>query len=1107
MVEARELQEVLTRSKHGRLGPLLRALGFELVGLRVPQPALADFGLDPTQRLTLEVAARHLGFHVFHIVLEQRLEPETVRRVAADLYRHNPARRALLVFEAREDKRLVLASWGLGPGPFRLQKLWLDPTAPRRSELDILAGLAVNGAASPSDLAIAHTRALDREGITRRFFAEFRRRRAELAAGLTGLQPEAEQDRLDLALILLSRLLFLYFIQRKGWLAGDTAYLRHLYEAALADGVPFHRRRLKHLFFGALNRPPQQRGKYARLLGELPYLNGGLFERQPLERRYSGLDIPDECFAPIYYDFLDKYQFTLREDQPADQDVAVDPEMLGKVFEGLMAGSQRGSTGAFFTPRPLVERLVDGALTAYFTRVSDCDPALIEELLAGGLPEIDPSLRASLATHVRAIRVLDPAVGSGAFLLAVLQRLERLRDALEGGPSNSFDRFERRQRIIQSNLHGVDLNGAAVRLCELRLWLALVVDVEVESIADVPPLPNLDINIRQGDALVDPIDFLIQLGDLDHGGLASRWRKEVGQLVARRDRYFHATGAGKRRAQRALRHAERNVAVTFLGELAEQIGVRRRELQAAARSRDLFGKRSGLTRSQKKAAVTLKRRSGEIARLLRRIREVQELPFFSFPIHFADPQRPDAGFHVVVGNPPWVRPHHWASLSRSRLRERFHFLRNAGWHAGSRMAGVGRGFGAQLDLSALFLERSLELLDENGALGFLLPAKLMRNLSAGALRGRLLAGTRMLRLEDCSLATKRLFEATTYPLSLLLTHGAADTEHQVSVHLHDRHGERVDFRLPQSRLPLITDDPESPWVLAPPGVRAVLDRMRAAGPPLGAQPGRRPSRGIFTGANDLFVGDVYDANLVRGRVVMSLAGSEVEIEADRVRPMLRGEDLAAWRFEMSQALIWTHDDDGHVLAHLPDATRNHLSKHQGLLQRRVDLKPGQPYWTLFRVSPEKWRRRVAWRDIAPAPGAVVVPRRVPFLGGRAPIISLNTVYQITAASGEDAHLLAAVLNSTVARAYLKAIAERASGGYFRFLGWTVALLPFPKNPDAVVRRLCVKLSQDAHAAAGLCDDARGQLDELAARLYGLSSDELEVLRSFDARLSNRRSDS
>jgi hypothetical protein len=138
---------------------------------------------------------------------------------------------------------------------------------------------------------------------------------------------------------------------------------------------------------------------------------------------------------------------------------------------------------------------------------------------------------------------------------------------------------------------------------------------------------------------------------------------------------------------------------------------------------------------------------------------------------------------------------------------------------------------------------------------------------------------------------------------------------------------------------------------------------------------------------------------------------------------------------------------------------------------------------------------------------VVVPRRVPFLGGTAPIISLNTVYQITAASGEDAHLLAAVLNSTVARAYLKAIAERASGGYFRFLGWTVALLPFPKNPDAVVRRLCVKLSQDAHAAAGLCDDARGRLDELVARLYGLSSDELEVLRSFDARLSNRRSDS
>jgi hypothetical protein len=1101
LVDIRKLQDALAcwRSTPARL---LAALGFEPVRLRVPDSALADFGLDPSEPLTLEVAARCAGFQVLRIILERRLDPQAIRGVATALYRHNPTRRALLIFEAQVGGRLVLASWGLGSGPFRLLKLWIDPAAPRRSELDILAGLAADGAATASDLALAHARALDREGVTRRFFAEFRRHRAEVAAGLTGVPESAGQDRLDLALTLLSRLLFLYFIQRKGWLAGDTAYLRHLYEDSLSHGVPFYRQRLKHLFFSALNRAPERRGRQAQQLGELPYLNGGLFERDVLERKYRRLDVPDECFAPIFHELLDKYQFTLREDQPADQDVAVDPEMLGRVFEGLMAEPLRGSTGAFFTPRALVARLVDGALVAYLAAATDCDADTIEGLLAGSSLHIEPWLHDRLTARVRTIRVLDPAVGSGAFLLAVLQRLEVLRDALEGRPADSFARFQRRQEMIRRNLHGVDINGAAVRLCELRLWLALSVDLEVETVADVPPLPNLDINIRQGDALIDPIDFLLQLADLDHGQLAGRWQRKVTRLAGRRDRYFHSAGADKRRAQRSLRRAERDLALSFLGELAAQIDARRQDLRMAARGRDLFGKRAGLTRSQKRAAATLKRRKSEVLRLLRRISEAEELPFFSFPIHFADRETASANFHIVLGNPPWVRTHHWSGLSRRLLSERFQFLRDAGWRTGTRLAGAGRGFGAQLDLSALFLERALGVLAENGALGFLLPAKLARGLSAGALRRRLLAFTQILQLEDCSLATARLFEATTYPLGLIVKREEPCPQHQVSVRLHDRQGGTLDFRLPQARLPLIAEDPESPWVLAPPAVRAALERMRAAGPPLGSQPGRRPLRGIVTGNNALFVGELLTATARRGRAALRLGSKGVLIEADRLRPALRGEDLAPWRFSVDRALVWTHDDEGRVLASLPTATRRYVRMHERALKERIDLKPGQLFWTLFRVCPQKWGLRVAWRDIAPAPGAVVVPPQAPFLGGLAPIISLNTVYQVSAASEEDAYLVAAVLNSTVARAYLKAIAERAAGGYFRYLGWTVALLPFPEKADAAVLKQLMQLSKRAHSAGGLDADGQAELDQLVARLYRLEPSELEELRAFDARLLN-----
>jgi hypothetical protein len=1091
----------LSQWQAGETARLLETLGFDPVGLRVPNSGLSDFGISESRPLELEVAARRGAFCVLRVLLPGDLDPEAIRQVSSDLFHHNPARRALLIFEGRKDARLVFASWGLGPGPFRLSKLWIDPASPRRSELDILSALRVGTAETASEIALAHASALDREGMTHRFFTEFRQHRAELAASLTGLPNGAQQDRLDLALILLGRLLFLYFVQRKGWLGGDTAYLRHLYEDALDRRLPFYRRRLKPLFFRALNRPPERRGRAARDLGDLPFLNGGLFEKDALERNYPRLDVPDCCFSTLLAGLLDKYQFTLREDQPTDQDVALDPEMLGRVFEGLMFDSLRESTGCYFTPRVVVDRLVDGALAAYLARASGGEPRQIDDLIAGRSVDLDSALRERLLTSARRLRVLDPAVGSGAFLLATLTRLEQLRTALEGKTRDKFSRFALRREIIQQNLYGVDVNGAAVRLCELRLWLALTVDLDVPHIQDVPPLPNLDLNIRQGDALIDPLDLSFQAENLDGGRSAIEWRREIRKLAARRDRYFHAVGTGKRRRLRAIQHAEYRLACGYIGQLISTIDARRAELSEAARGRDLFGNRTRLTRQQKKKSAALKRHRTDLSRLLQRIQDLGELPFFSFPIHFADPDNTSALFHLVIGNPPWVRAHHWSGLARRRLRGRFSFLRNAGWRRGARLAGAGRGFGAQADLSLLFLERGLELLHEGGALGFLLPSKTVRCLAASGARERLLRHTRILRLEDCSLAVKRLFDATTYPLALLIRQEHPGRAAEVEVRVHDRRGETLDFRLRQFHLPLLADDAESPWVLAPPAVRRVFERMRATGLPLGEQPGRRPSRGIFTGANSVFVGSVH-GGVEAGRATLDLPSGSIAIEPELLRPALGGEDLAAWRFNPSRALVWPYDDAGHLLLRLPPAAHNHLSKHRRLLARRMDLRPGQPYWSLFRVRPAKWAQRVAWRDIARQPEAAVIPRRVPFLDGSAPIISLNTVYQFAAASGEDAHLLAVVLNSTVARTYLRAIAERASGGYFRFLGWTVALLPYPERPDAAVAERCVEIGRRAHEAGTLDTAGAMALDDAVAELYRLTAPELDALRDFDSRLSS-----
>ena len=1105
MPDTRVLQSALQEWRRGSREALFAALGYEPLGVHVPHSTLQEFGLCASDHLQLEIAARHRNFAVFRICFEDDLAPQQIVKVAESLYRHNPLRRALLLFVAAGDERIVFASWGLGPGPFRLRKLWIDPRKPRPSELDILADLAVNGAQTAADLALAHARALDRERVTRRFFSEFRRQRAELAAAITGVPSDHEQDRLDLALVLLSRLLFLYFIQRKGWLAGDHSYLLNLYQSSLRSGVPFYRRRLKPLFFAALNRSPDQRGLPARELGELPYLNGGLFERIALERKHIRLDVPDDAFASIFFELLEHYQFTLREDQPADQDVAVDPEMLGKVFEGLMTTSLRGSTGAFFTPRALVDRLVDGALSAFLTRAAACDPDLSRQLLAGEAPELDSDLRARLVAALARLRVLDPAVGSGAFLLAALNRVERLRDFLEGQSDDSTARFNRRQAIIQRSLHGVDINGAAVRLCELRLWLALVVDLEVERIADVPPLPNLDINIRQGDALLDPIDFLLQLTDLDSSNLVGRWTRAAARLAARKERYFCASGQAKRSAIRALRRAERKLALTYLAELSEQLMAQHDDLETVEKSPDLFGAPGRLSRSQKTRVHLIEQRIEQVRKLVADLTELDELPFFSFAVHFADPDRPRNDFDVILGNPPWIRAHRWASLSRARLKQRFEFLREAGWRTGVRLAGAGRGFGAQLDLSALFLERSLDLLGEGGALGFLMPAKLIRALYGSAARARLVRRTRLLHLEDCSLAARPVFAATTYPLAVLLIQERPSPTHRVGVRLHTRGDDRLEFELPQRQLPLLSRDAEAPWALAPPLVRDAIDRMLAAGPPLGFQEGLRPSRGIVTGCNSVFVGELADADAADGLATLLTGRGTVSVDADHLRPVLRGEDLTAWTYNIRRAIVWTHDDSGQTLVKLPPATSAHLLSHEATLLARKDLKPGQRPWTLFRVDPKKWALRVAWRDIAAEPAAVVIPRRLQFLGDMKPAISLNTVYQISASSESQAHLLAAVLNSSLARSFLISFAERASGGYFRFLGWTVALLPFPspKRINRSARRACVRLSHLAHERGVLKPDERAELDRAVARIYALDTKHVEALLDFAARLSGR----
>ncbi|HEX2120330.1 MAG TPA: N-6 DNA methylase, partial [Thermoanaerobaculia bacterium] len=436
----------------------------------------------------------------------------------------------------------------------RLRRLDVDLDDPTPHAVDRLNLLAAGDEAS---LPRVFDRALDRESVTREFFQRFRNAVRDVAGALAETCPDEERETLDgEALLILSRLLFLSFIQEKGWLNGERRFLVDRLEHDESRGREFFSGVLAPLFFGCLNTPLHERKLAAMKLGRIPYLNGGLFEPSPFEQRHRTLHLPNDVMRRVLEEVFEKFDFRINEGDAAG--THVDPEMLGKVFESLMAADERAASGSFYTPKEIVDVLTERA---------------IGDWLGTGEP-------AALLGKLNSITVLDPACGSGAFLLSALSAIERRYRSLAAEAGIQVPCGLRR-RIVAQSLYGVDLKPEAVRLCELRLWLAIVSESDAETIE---PLPNLDRNILQGNSLLTPTDFL---GD----ARADLYRDWVIALQAQRhllERYRSASHAQRPALYRVIRGNDQRLAAELLARLLE---ADERELQAAiAPQRDLFGR-------------------------------------------------------------------------------------------------------------------------------------------------------------------------------------------------------------------------------------------------------------------------------------------------------------------------------------------------------------------------------------------------------------------------------------------------------------------------------------------------------------------------------------
>ena len=532
---------------------------------------------------------------------------------------------------------------------------------------------------------------------------------------------------------LLGRIVFLHYLQRKGWLGvpsdkawgdGDRSFIQHLYEYATeAQQSDFITSVLSPLFYEALNTDRRAdndlfdtRVKFPKRGNKLriPYLNGGLFDRD--ENAALLIKFPPEFFKDLL-DFFAQYNFTIDENDPTDAQVGVDPEMLGRIFESLLEDNKE--KGAYYTPKEIVQYMCRESLIAYLCTgidqgtpehqaISEFVKSYDAELLMG-LELEGVELGTKVLEQLKEVKVCDPAIGSGAFPMGMLRELYYCRISLE---DLSVSPAEIKSQIIKGNIYGVDIEQGAVDIARLRFWLSLVVDETTPT-----PLPNLDYKIMQGNSLLE-------------------WYEGVDLST--------------------LTQRKEDVYVELFDNLTD---VYRRQLRQAIS--DYYGE----TDHDRKATLHQKI-SEAIDKQLKEQRYTVDLSginvsanthFFLWHTWFDEVfNRPSGrnGFDIVIGNPPYG-----AKLT-AREKATYKEL----YQSAKTIKGKQKG---SLDTYSLFIELGYELLRKDGVASMIVPISVTSSDSLSGLHQLLFANCGDIYLSSYAVRPKPVFENAMVNTSIL----------------------------------------------------------------------------------------------------------------------------------------------------------------------------------------------------------------------------------------------------------------------------------------------------------------------------------------------------
>jgi len=530
----------------------------------------------------------------------------------------------------------------------------------------------------PSKIYKILQEALSVEKVSKIFFEDYKNAFFKIRNFLLDQKINIKQAH-EFSQQLLNRIMFIYFIDKKKWLEHSPKFMKWFWdkykEEKRKNNIKkdeFYNKWLTILFFEAFNNRfshPHYLPKNVRnTLALAPYLNGGLFKRNELDN--LPVSIPDDFIESILQ-FFEKYNFTIREDLPLDVEVAVDPQMIGYVYESLANVAEeiyeRQDLGIFYTPKIEVDFMCRRSLLEYLFKKTGINKEVLFKLLFDAKKEnVEKLLTINDYEHLEEsldrLSVVDPACGSGAFLVGMLNLLVELYKFIYKRLKRDMTDYQLKKRIIGNSLYGVDVMPWAVHSAELRLWLSLMIESDL-TLADLklfPLLPNLNLKLRVGDSLVQEIGGIsLNLRDAE---ISPSLKRKLSELKREKEKYYNSDPTAKFKTEEGILYEELRIFHNILEEKIVNLSKEKQLLTIQPHKQpELFEKEKlqEILFDEKKLQEQIERKKRKIDDKIEKLREIKrklkEQKPFIWDIDFAEIFGEKGGFDIVIGNPPYVR--------------------------------------------------------------------------------------------------------------------------------------------------------------------------------------------------------------------------------------------------------------------------------------------------------------------------------------------------------------------------------------------------------------------------------------------------------------------